>query len=378
MTARFIITAKLKDRVAVLDLDDFIEEYYPVGVVQDLMSRNSNQFISLVPLSEEVYLCQVSILGACIAEYYAQQTHLISGKAKLAGVEALLYVVRAKDNALYAFSTSANICLVLELPIKREHRNGVVRVPTFATFFMPFSLALPYHDATYAEVKIRNGGTIPVNVHTIEDDHFAVVFLNENKCETVTLSCEMFRSFTLRDFTLGLRDTCVKNLTLDLVRANNAAFSFESAFECNSVIEKVVSSSRMTCKAKNFHCTFNGCSSLKDVNLGSMNTSIAGSSSLDFMFGGCTSLVHADLRWLDMSNVINAANMFKNCASLRTVNFQRGASLKFGLVCYDMFDGCNQLSLKGVGADANLSMIRDEAVKWIKKRDQRENNSRGN
>lgn len=378
MTARFIITAKLKDRVAVLDLDDFIEEYYPVGVVQDLMSRNPNQFISLVPLSEEVYLCQVSVLGACIAEYYAQQTHLISGKAKLAGVEALLYVIRAKDNALYAFSTSDNICLVLELPIKREHRNGVVRVPTFATFFTPFSVPSPYYDATYAEVKIRNGGTIPVNVHTIKDDHLAVVFLNESKCDTVTLSCEMFRSFTLRDITLGLRDTCVKNLTLDLVRADNASFSFEDAFGCNSVIEKVVSSSRMTCKAKNFHCTFNGCSSLKDVDLGSMNTSIAGSSSLDFMFGGCTSLVHADLRWLDMSNVINATNMFKNCASLRTVNFKRGATLKFGLVCYDMFNGCNQLSLKGVGVDANLSMIRDEAVKWIRKRDQRENKSRGN
>lgn len=378
MTARFIITAKLKDRVAVLDLDDFIEEYYPVGVVQDLMSRNPNQFISLVPLSEEVYLCQVSILGACIAEYYAQQTHLISGKAKLAGVEALLYVIRAKDNALYAFSTSANVCLVLELPIKREHRNGVIRVPTFATFFSPFNVASPFYDATYAEVRIRNRGTVPVNVHTITDDHLAVVFLNESKCDTVTLSCEMFRSFTLRDITLGLRDTCVKNLTLDLVRADNASFSFENAFECNSVIEKVVSSSRMTCKAKHFHCTFNDCSSLKDVDLGSMNTSIAGSSSLDFMFCGCTSLVHADLRWLDMSNVINATNMFKNCVSLRTVNFRRGATLKFGLVCYDMFDGCTQLYLKGVRVDANLPMIRDEAVKWIRKRDQRENKSRGN
>lgn len=378
MTARFIITAKLKDRVAVLDLDDFIEEYYPVGVVQDLMSRNPNQFISLVPLKEEVYLCKVSILGACIAEYYAQQTHSISGKAVLAGVKTLLYVIRAKDNALYAFSTSANICLVFELPIRREHRNGVVRVPTFATFFMPFHVASPYYDATYAEVKIRNGGTIPVNVHTIEDDHFTVVFLNESKCDTVTLSCEMFRSFTLKDITLGLRDTCVKNLTLDLVRPNNASFSFENAFECNSVIEEVVSSPRMTCKAKNFHCTFNGCSSLKDVNLGSMNTSIVGSSSLDFMFGGCTSLVHADLRWLDMSKVINAANMFQHCVSLRTVNFQRGASLKFGLVCYNMFEGCDQLSLSGVGVDSSLSLVKEAAVKWIRKRDSNKEVSRWN
>lgn len=86
MTARFIITAKLKDKVAVLDLDDFIEEYYPVEVIQDLMSRTPNQFIFLVSLRAETHICRVSALSSCIAEYYAQQTRSISGRAKLAGV----------------------------------------------------------------------------------------------------------------------------------------------------------------------------------------------------------------------------------------------------------------------------------------------------
>lgn len=371
MTARFVVTAKLKDKVAVLDLNDFIEEYYPVEVIQDLMSRTPSQFISLVSLRAETHFCRVSALSSCIAEYYAQQTRSISGRAKLAGMKALLYVVRAKDGALYAFSASDNICVAFELPIIPKQRNGVVRVPTFATNFGYYNSSLPFQRIMFAEIKARNGGTAPVNVRTIGSEHLDVVFLNESNCEKVTLSSEMLRTHDLVDIVRGLRDTCVKNLFLDLVRPNEASLAFHNAFECNSTIETVISSPRMTCRAEDFHCTFAGCSSLVYVNLGSMNTSAWGISSLDHMFADCTSLVNADLRWLDRSMIRNTTCMFYGCKSLRTVDFQRGVKLNFdlSLSCYNMFKGCDQLSLSGVGVDSSLSLIKEAAIKWIRERD---------
>ena len=86
---------------------------------------------------------------------------------------------------------------------------------------------------------------------------------------------------------------------------------------------------------------FNGFSSLKEIDLGSFDTSKV--THMTRMFSDCTSLTSLDLSSFDTSKVTNMYFMFCNCSSLTSLNLSNFDTSEVTIMGY-MFEGCKNLT----------------------------------
>ena len=85
---------------------------------------------------------------------------------------------------------------------------------------------------------------------------------------------------------------------------------------------------------------FNGCSSLKEIDLAKFDPSSV--TDVDYMFYGCTSLTEIDLSSLSSSKLTNMMGLFANCSSFTNINF--GGLTTAGVTTMEsMFAGCTHL-----------------------------------
>ena len=86
---------------------------------------------------------------------------------------------------------------------------------------------------------------------------------------------------------------------------------------------------------------FEGCASLKSLNLKNVNTSNV--ENMADMFFDCELLEELDLSSFDASNVINTSSMFAKCISLKRLYLDNFNICKRNYMIYSMFFGCNSL-----------------------------------
>ena len=101
---------------------------------------------------------------------------------------------------------------------------------------------------------------------------------------------------------------------------------------------------------------FEGCTSLKSVNLSNINTSKV--ESMIGMFYECSSLESIDLSNLDTSNVTYMQDMFYNCTSLKSIDLINLNTSKVHNMS-NMFYGCNSLQF------VNFSNIKTSSLKYL-------------
>ena len=86
---------------------------------------------------------------------------------------------------------------------------------------------------------------------------------------------------------------------------------------------------------------FEGCSSLKNVNLTKLNT--AGITNFDYMFSGCTSLETVDISNFNTTNGTLFGYMFDGCSSLKSIDLT-GFNMNNATDMSYMFRGCTSLT----------------------------------
>ena len=94
--------------------------------------------------------------------------------------------------------------------------------------------------------------------------------------------------------------------------------SFEKLFKDNDCISSIFFKKFHRITITDMRCMFDGCSSLKELNLLKFNTDNVKNMSL--MFYGCSSLKELNLSKFNTDNVTNMGNMFSKCSSLTKLN----------------------------------------------------------
>ena len=89
--------------------------------------------------------------------------------------------------------------------------------------------------------------------------------------------------------------------------------------------------------ARNMYAMFDGCGSLRELDLSSFDTSNV--TNMFWMFKGCSSLKNLDLSSFDTSNVKNMVCMFDGCGSLRELDLSSFDTSRVKDMAY-MFDNC--------------------------------------
>ena len=178
--ARFIITAELDDRrLAVLDLDDFVEEYITLGDTPtdtlheliDLGKSNRPKFrvSSLIDVGyrNDGTPCTSKALYDAVLQYYPKAVKLIR-RCVLTGGDNPLLIIRAKNGATYGIAQRDGGVLKSPVQIATTiHEDGVLSLPTFirSVSFDPYSTA---RDCTldYSPIIDVRTGTL---VKSVED-----------------------------------------------------------------------------------------------------------------------------------------------------------------------------------------------------------------
>ena len=129
------------------------------------------------------------------------------------------------------------------------------------------------------------------------------------------------------------------------------ALTVKSMFNgCSSLKHVELSSFSSTKNVIDFSNMFLDCSSLESLDVRSLNTESA--ENMGYMFAGCTSLKTLDLSYFNTENVKYMYSMFAECTSLETVSLDR-----FRLMAITHFDGMfkNCWSLKTIWIDDDWS-----------------------
>ena len=109
---------------------------------------------------------------------------------------------------------------------------------------------------------------------------------------------------------------------------------------CNNLTEIVGLEYLNTSKVKDMEGMFNGCSSLKKLDLSMFNTSAV--IDMTDMFSGCSSLEEINLSSFDIKNCWHSVRMFKGCKTLRTLDLTSFDTEKLEEI-RDMFSGCSNI-----------------------------------
>ena len=112
---------------------------------------------------------------------------------------------------------------------------------------------------------------------------------------------------------------CTSLISLDLSNFNGIlAFSTESMFENCEKLENINIYDFIGSKVTNMNSMFKGCKSLPVINLGNM---VGNVKYMDSVFADCINVEYINLAKLNTTNVISKENLFSNCPSLKSIDF---------------------------------------------------------
>ena len=114
---------------------------------------------------------------------------------------------------------------------------------------------------------------------------------------------------------------------------------------CNS-LKSIDLSKFNTANVLNMKSMFSSCNSLTTLNLSHLNTSRV--SDMSYLLSGCENLTTLDITHLNTDNVENMMYMFMDCSSLKTIDLSKLNTEKVTTM-RGMFDGCSSLTSIDVG-----------------------------
>ena len=187
-----------------------------------------------------------------------------------------------------------------------------------------------------------------------------IKFTYKYKCKEKEEIIVVFKFKKLLNNAYSLFDGCSSLKAIDLSsfntsNVNNMGCMF---YKCSS-LESINLSSINTSNVNNMSYMFHECSSLESIDLSSFNTSNV--NNMSCMFSTCTSLESLNISSFNTNNVENMCNMFYNCSSLESIN----VSSSFNTINVNnmryMFFGCN--SLKSIDLSSfNTINVKDISV----------------
>ncbi|MBQ2659023.1 MAG: BspA family leucine-rich repeat surface protein [Erysipelotrichaceae bacterium] len=188
-----------------------------------------------------------------------------------------------------------------------------------------------------------------------------------NKCTALqNISISHFNTENVEEMT-AMFGSCENLKTIDVSSFNTSNCNrLDSMFSGCSSVKTLDVSKFNTASCYKFDEMFKNCSSLEQLDLGSFNTTCitpntTSGPSMYGMFEGCTSLKIVNVRSFETSNVQNLYRMFKDCSSLESLDF-RNLKAKPGSavsIANDMFNGCTSLkylNISGFSAGVNTNV----------------------
>ena len=141
-------------------------------------------------------------------------------------------------------------------------------------------------------------------------------------------------------------DGCSSLKSIDLSSFNsiNVKDMLCMFYRCSSV-QLIDFSSFNTTNVRDMSWMFNRCSSLKSIDLSSFNTTKV--NNFAYMFWGCSSLKSIDLSSFNTINVNNMTCMFCGCSSLKSINLSSFNTTNVNNMSF-MFHGCSSLKKENV------------------------------
>ena len=131
----------------------------------------------------------------------------------------------------------------------------------------------------------------------------------------------------------------LKEITIDFQAGNN----FGSAFkDCTSLETVNITKGNVNPSWKTYTGMFDGCESLKNINLTGFDG--ASEKAYSMMFHDCKSLENIDLSMLDLSATTDCSYMFSGCENLKSLDFTQTSWNPAGVNLTGMIEGCANLS----------------------------------
>ena len=128
-------------------------------------------------------------------------------------------------------------------------------------------------------------------------------------------------------------------------------FSFDIESDKQKYIEDIILDKYDTSNVTDMSCMFEGCSSLKSLDLSGFDTSNV--TNMSNMFEGCSSLKSLDLSGFDTSNVTDMSCMFDGCSSLESLDLSGFDTSNVTDMIYMLNDCCSLESLDLSGFDTS-------------------------
>ena len=198
------------------------------------------------------------------------------------------------------------------------------------------------------DVDFNNNYETVIEDDSIKNKHYIIAFVevqkNIKELGRYIISCT-------NNETNGLFIGCKTIKKILLLKSENVT-NMSNMFDGCSSLKELNLSSFSTNNVTNMSFMFSGCSSLKKLNLSNFNTNnvidMAG------MFNGCSSLKELNLSNFNTNNVTGMSYMFFKCSSLEELNLSNFNTNNVKYM-YSMFDGCDKLKGKVTTNDKNIN-----------------------
>ena len=376
--ARFVITANLGgERLAVLDLEDFSEEYVPVqGTMEDTLhmlakigesSRPQFRIRSLVNIRDkykDTFCCTSEALFDAVLQYYPKLVRLIR-RCVLTGGDNPLFIIKAKNGAIYGVAQKdgnefkSPVQFAATIP-----SDGVLSLPTFIKVMALNSASVfTVYKRDYNPIIDVRSGTLVKS----PEDLCSVRISADCPANQLTFRSELCQMRSLYDVVSTVSDEFERRhekvgsgdftIVMDLVFPRRSSIDMSRAFARRKSLTQVHFTDRANINAYACSATFYGCSSLRAVTIDEVHT--IGCRRFENMFNGCSSLVDLVLFRFNFSEAEFLYSMFQGCTNLRHIRFNVFCSDGRDYCDYDnMFLGCDNLrpeNVEGIGSSERVS-----------------------
>ena len=211
--------------------------------------------------------------------------------------------------------------------------SSIAEVPNTAliddTGKMIYAKILPNNYVMFGKTKGTQdfkigGNSIQIHVAVEDDSGINKMYISpEDVLKTVTSFENIFNN------TEGHKIVSISKWKIDTSQVTNMYCMFDG---CSS-LKSIDLSNFDTSNVNNIGCIFYGCSSLTSVDLSNFNTSKA--TNMDSMFSGCSSLKSLYLRNFDTSKVLGMSSMFLSCSDLNKLYLSGGFFNSKSLTTYE-------------------------------------------
>ena len=376
--ARFVITANLEgERLAVLDLEDFSEEYVPVrGTMEDTLhmlakigesSRPQFRIRSLVNITDkykDTFCCTSEALFDAVLQYYPKLVRLIR-RCVLTGGDNPLFIIKAKNGAIYGIAQKDSN--EFKSPVQfaaTVPADGVLSLPTFIKVMAlnSASMSTVYKRDYNPIIDVRSGTLVKspedlCSVRISADCPANQLTFRSELCQMQSLYevvSTVSEAFERRHEKVGSGDFTI---VVDLVFPQRSSVDMSRAFARRESLTQVHFTDRANINAYACSATFFYCSSLRAVTINNVHT--VGCREFDSMFNGCSSLVDLDLFRFNFGEAEFLSSMFRGCTNLRHIRLNVFCSDGGDYCDYDnMFLGCDNLrpeNVEGIGSPTQVS-----------------------